>query len=137
MRQRGEAPSHLPIVGVMGSGSAAHVARAAPLGRRLAEADVHLLTGGGGGVMASVSESFCRTPGRAGSVIGILPWDQLEGKPRHGYPNPWVEIPIYTHLPLSGWGGGQPAIPEPYQCSLVRCDRGVAWRRGAQRVRPC
>jgi hypothetical protein len=23
----------------------------------------------------------------------------------HGYPNPWVEIPVYTHLPVSGMGG--------------------------------
>jgi hypothetical protein len=25
--------------------------------------------------------------------------------PKPGYPNPWVEIPIFTHLPLSGSQG--------------------------------
>ena len=29
-------------------------------------------------------------------------------RPRPGYPNPWVEIPISTHLPLSGRRGLDP-----------------------------
>ncbi len=97
-----------PIVGVMGSGSEGHIDRAAPLGRWLAESGVHLLTGGGGGVMVAVSESFHSVSQRTGSVIGIIPWDEDAGKPREGYPNPWVEIPIYTHLPLSGGRGKEP-----------------------------
>ena len=40
----------LPIVGVMGSGSESYSDQAARLGRWLAKQDVHLLTGGGGGV---------------------------------------------------------------------------------------
>ena len=53
--------------------------------------------------MAAVSEAFCTVPGRRGSVIGILPGraDNPTRLPA-GYPNPWVEIPIHTHLPLSG-----------------------------------
>ncbi len=85
----------------MGSGSDAHEERAAQVGRWLAAAGVHLLTGGGDGVMSSVSRAFAETRERRGSVIGVLP-----GRPeRPGYPNPWVEIPIRTHLPTSGTEG--------------------------------
>ena len=63
----------IPIVGVMGSGSSPHAERAAPIGRWLAELGVHLLTGGGGGVMAAVSQAFSETQPRLGSVIGIIP----------------------------------------------------------------
>ena len=119
----------LPIVGVMGSGSRSHLERASALGSWLAEYGVHLLTGGGGGVMAAVSQSFYETPNRRGLVIGVLPWDesaegsnegypgQEAGYPRQkagypgrkdGYPNPWVEIPVQTHLPLSGERGTEP-----------------------------
>lgn len=101
-----EPPStRLPIVGVMGSGSAAHEERAGALGRWLAAAGVHLLTGGGAGVMSSVSRAFSETQGRLGSVIGVLPGDP---EPPPGYPNPWVEIPIRTHLPSTGRRGADP-----------------------------
>jgi len=99
----------LPIVGVMGSGSVAHEARAQRLGRWLATRNVHLLTGGGGGVMRAVSRAFYEVSGRAGSVIGIIPAaDHNSGHPKTGYPNRWVEIPIATHLPLSGDLGENP-----------------------------
>ncbi len=96
--------SRRPIVGVMGSGVDPFDSRAAGLGSLLADLGVHLLTGGGAGVMASVSRAFFETPGRRGSVIGILPCapDDLLCRTRAGYPNEWVEIPIATHLPLSG-----------------------------------
>lgn len=95
-------PERLPIVGVMGSGSAAHEEKAQQLGRWLASERVHLLTGGGGGVMHSVSRAFAETEGRCGSVIGVVPG---RPQPPAGYPNPWVEIPIRTHLPSSGTRG--------------------------------
>ena len=63
----------LPIVGVMGSGAEPHAERAAEVGRWLAAIGVHLLTGGGGGVMAAVARAFHETPERRGLVIGILP----------------------------------------------------------------
>ncbi len=86
--------SRLPVVGVMGSGSRLHLERASALGRWLAECGVHLLTGGGGGVMAAVSKSFHATPNRRGLVIGVLPCDESpsnpkEGYPPEGYPNQW------------------------------------------------
>jgi uncharacterized protein (TIGR00725 family) len=96
----------------MGSGTESHRERALPLGRWLAGEDVHLLTGGGGGVMSAVSEGFFEVPHRRGLVIGVLPGAELEsGSPaasRAGYPNPWVEIAISTHLPLSGRRGLDP-----------------------------
>ena len=76
------------------------------LGTRLAELQsVHLLTGGGGGVMREVSHGFFDVHPRAGLILAVIP----EGKspdlgilqsndlPRE-YPNQWVEIPIFTHL---------------------------------------
>ena len=72
--------------------------------------------------MAAVSKSFYDTPNRRGLVIGVLPCDgspeQSKGggpkpkdrypTPKDGYPNQWVEIPILTHLPLSGERGTEP-----------------------------
>jgi uncharacterized protein (TIGR00725 family) len=101
--------ARLKIVGVMGSGDDPHTARAAEVGRWLAQEGVHLLTGAGGGVMTAVAEAFHGTPGRRGLVIGVVPSDAPGStKPRAGYPNAWVEIPIFTHLPWSGENGTHP-----------------------------
>ena len=97
----------LPIVGVMGSGTESHEPEAAALGRWLAGEGVHLLTGGGGGVMAAVSRAFHETPERRGLVIGVLPSGDVPGAPKPGYPNPWVEVPILTHLPSTGVHGAE------------------------------
>lgn len=101
----GSVRPRLPVVGVMGSGSEPWAERSEPLGRWLAARAVHLLTGGGGGVMAAVSRAFHGTPGRRGLVLGVLPC----ARPSGGYPNPWVEIPIFTHLPSSGNQGTRPS----------------------------
>ena len=99
--------NRLPVVGVMGSSTEAHEDLAEPLGRYLAGLDVHLLNGGGRGAMTAVSRAFAGVPGRRGLVVGILPGEALgiglDTWP--GYPNPFVDIPIYTHLPLSGIDG--------------------------------
>ncbi len=98
------------IVGVMGSGTASHETLSAPLGKLLARSGFHLLTGAGYGVMAEVSRAFCSIRDRRGLSIGIL---LSEGEPildpdtgkrpfRSGKMNRWVEVPIVTHLPLSG-----------------------------------
>jgi uncharacterized protein (TIGR00725 family) len=100
----------LPVVGVLGSGSDEHRERAQALGRWLASLGVHLLTGGGGGVMNAVSRAFSEVPDRRGRVIGILP-SAAEGTAcgaRRGYPNPWVEIAVFTHLHQSGRQGTDP-----------------------------
>jgi uncharacterized protein (TIGR00725 family) len=89
----------------MGSGSQPHCERASLLGRWLALEGVHLLTGGGGGVMEAVSRAFYEISNRRGLVIGIVPCEEGSVRPKSGYPNPWVEIPIFTHLPLSGTRG--------------------------------
>jgi len=102
-------PWRLPVVGVLGSGEEPWQERATQVGRWLGGEGVHLLTGGGAGVMESVSCAFHGVPDRKGLVIGIIPCDEHEpNRARPGYPNRWVEIPIYTHLPLSGVRGTEP-----------------------------
>lgn len=95
-------------VGVMGSGKQPWTELAAPLGRALALAGYHLLTGGGQGVMTSVSEAFCAVPQRIriGRSIGVVPTEAAgeDGtaptfRPLPGYPNPFVEVPIVSPLP--------------------------------------
>jgi len=106
--------ARLPIVGVMGSGINAHEPRAHQVGSWLATEGVHLLTGGGGGVMAAVSNAFHDTPGRRGLVIGVLPSSASDpAEPKRGYPNPWVEVPIFTHLPFTGERGTDPLSRNP------------------------
>lgn len=58
--------------------------------------------------MASVSRAFHESPERQGMVIGVLRMGPGAGEPRDGYPNEWVELPIRTHLPLSGAQGMDP-----------------------------
>ena len=101
----------------MGSGREPHTARAHRVGVWLARAGYHLLTGGGGGVMAAVTEAFVGVPGRSGQAIGILPGaagpEPAEpgaaepGAAPPGYPNPWVEIAIRTHLGARGARGSE------------------------------
>ena len=94
-------------VGVMGSGTDEHDAFAREIGELLARLGVNLLTGGGRGVMTSVSRAFVQAPTRQGICIGIIPCasESERTKPKDGYPNPYVELPIYTHLPYSGSRG--------------------------------
>ena len=37
-------------------------------------------------------------PGRAGLALGIIPRSATGDEEKEGYPNPWVELPIHTHL---------------------------------------
>ncbi|MEJ2133504.1 MAG: molybdenum cofactor carrier protein [Gammaproteobacteria bacterium] len=95
----------LPVIGVMGSGEEPHRDLASVLGRWLAGQGVHLLTGGGGGVMAAVSEAFASVVDRKGLVIGVLPAADDEVSAPAGYPNPYVEIVLRTHLAARGEDG--------------------------------
>lgn len=90
----------------MGSGASADAPRCTELGRWLGGEGVHLLTGGGRGVMAAVSRGFIEAPSRIGLVLAVLP-ASAEGsaEPPEGYPNPWVEVVIRTHLHKSGAEG--------------------------------
>lgn len=93
-------------IGVMGSGHDEHDALASEVGRLLAQLGVNLLTGGGRGVMTSVSRAFVGAERTSGISIGILPCT-IEDRTRRkeGYPNPFIELAIDTHLPLSGLEG--------------------------------
>ena len=106
-----------PIAAVIGSGRDAD-AHCGEVGRLIATLGFDLLTGGGRGVMEAVSRAFYETSPRSGLVIGIIPaqvhgLDLIEERtatnvvydPPFGYPNQWVEIAIYTHLPDSGEEG--------------------------------
>lgn len=92
--------SKRPIIGVMGASKERHEELAKPLGEAIASAGYHLLTGGGTGVMDAVSQSFTATQPRAGLCIGVIPMqsagDAYEVMPN--YPNPYVELPIHSHL---------------------------------------
>jgi uncharacterized protein (TIGR00725 family) len=95
------------IVGVMG-GKTDLPELTRPVGCLIASMGFHLLTGGGRGVMEGVSEGFATFEGRQGSVIGVirsLVECAAEDTTTRNYianpVNPWVEIPLYTHLPLS------------------------------------
>jgi uncharacterized protein (TIGR00725 family) len=94
-------------VGVMGSSREAHETLAAPLGALIAGLELNLLTGAGRGVMTSVSRAFVEARTGRGITIGIVPSASTEqpGVPRQGSPNPYIDLPIYTHLPLSGIHG--------------------------------
>ncbi len=93
--------SRCPVVTVIGSGDPDHAnpELAEAVGRLVAEMGFHLLTGGGLGVMRDACRGFVSVAGRRGVSIGIIPRSSDGEAPKEGYPNPWVEIPILTHLP--------------------------------------
>ena len=94
-------------VTVIGSGTDEHADVAGEIGELLAKLEVNLLTGGGCGVMTSVSRAFVRSRRGAGICIGIIPCENetMRAIPKDGYPNEFVELAIYTHLPYSGLRG--------------------------------
>lgn len=70
--------------------------------------------------MEDASKGFTSVKGRPGLCIGIIPKEAGSDKPKQGYPNDWVEIPIYTHLA----GKGGPAAPDSRNHINVRS----AWK---------
>lgn len=93
-------------VGVIGSGSDAHPDLSQPLGRLLAALNVNLLTGGGRGVMEAVASVFVGAQPRLGISIGVIPSSKRDPTERvPGYPNPYVQLVISTHLPDRGRSG--------------------------------
>ncbi|MBI5428032.1 MAG: LOG family protein [Nitrospinae bacterium] len=101
------------MAGVIGSGSDPCENLSRPLGQWLAKKGFDLINGGGQGVMAEVARAFSSVPGRKGLCIGILPselpCDSPERRKHYrapeGYPNRYIDIPIHTHLHLSGKSG--------------------------------
>ena len=102
------------VVAVVGSGQVADPQGVA-VGHLIATLGFDLLTGGGRGVMEVVSRGFYETEPRRGIVIGVIPatvdgLELLEDRNPttvaydlpSGYPNEWVELAIYTHLPDTG-----------------------------------
>ena len=119
-----------PIVGVMGSGVEPWQLYAWPLGRWLASAGVHLLTGGGRGVMAAVCQSY-----RAGTQqmaadahglsLGLLPVvgpDRLEPPP--GYPNAWIDAPVV--VPLEAFDPARPDVVNRNWANVLTADVVIA-----------
>lgn len=100
-----------PVIGVMGSHSDVCQQRAQRVGSWIASQGYHLLTGAGAGVMSEASRAFVAVDGRTGCVIGIVPTvsEDPVRPPVPGYPNPWVEIPIFTHLGVGRETGDEPA----------------------------
>jgi uncharacterized protein (TIGR00725 family) len=94
-------------IGVLGSGTDEHDGLARDVGILLAELSVNLLTGGGRGVMRAVSRAFTQAQRERGICIGIIPClsERERARPKDGYPNEFVELAIYTHLPHSGTRG--------------------------------
>jgi len=96
------------VVAVVGSGSRADTNLCKAVGRLVAKLGCHLLTGAGRATMAEVSGVFVAEPRRSGLVVGVVPGGvDARGAygVKEGYPNPWVELAIYTHLPDSGTEG--------------------------------
>jgi predicted Rossmann-fold nucleotide-binding protein len=102
------------VVTVIGSGREADP-QCAAVGHLIATLGFDLLTGGGRGVMEAVTRAFFETSPRRGVTIGVVParlhgleWIEdrtattVSYEPPPGYPNPWIELAIYTHLPDSG-----------------------------------
>lgn len=105
--------SHLPVVGVMGSGKEpcpeSWLDRADALGTCIAHLGCHLLTGGGGGLMAAAARGFVAVTPRDGLSVGVLPARSAgDASAPDGYPNPWIELSVRTHLEQRGPQGAGP-----------------------------
>lgn len=88
----------------MGSGEDIPDAEAAAeIGRLIACLGHDLLTGSGQGVMRAVAKAFTEVTPRTGISIGVVPATAADdATPPAGYPNKFVELPIYTHLGRGG-----------------------------------
>lgn len=137
MNREDTRPRRRPIVGVMGSGQVAERKRCEEVGRLIAHLGAHLLTGGGAGVMEAVSRAFTEVRPRTGLCLAVLPArpeDPWLAPP--GYPNPYVEVAIRTHLPGRGSEGGTPrsrnAINVASSDALVILPGGAGTRSEAE-----
>jgi predicted Rossmann-fold nucleotide-binding protein len=124
------------VVAVIGSGTAGDVDVCRQVGRLIADLSCDLLTGAGGGTMAEVGGAFCERRDALGSAalaIGIVPGGpDAEGcySTGSGYPNRWVELAIYTHLPRSGDEGRD--VLSRNHINVLSADAIVALPRGPE-----
>ena len=60
--------------------------------------------------MSAVTEAFTAVEDREGRALAVVPAlrDHPSVAPLPGYPNRWVEIPIFTHLDRGGPAGDEP-----------------------------
>ena len=88
-------PEKPRVIGVMGShrGDTRTLEEAYRVGEGIAKRGHILLTGGGGGTMRAASEGARKA---GGLVVAVLPSERHY--PAKGYPNDFVDIPIYTGL---------------------------------------
>jgi RimJ/RimL family protein N-acetyltransferase/predicted Rossmann-fold nucleotide-binding protein len=93
------------VVLVAGDGKDSHHEKSELVGEWLAQGGFHLLTGGGGGVMAAVTRAFCESAGRTGLALGVIPGKVEPVGSRTvyrtkgaAYPNESIEVAIFTHL---------------------------------------
>jgi len=84
------------------------------------------LTGGGPGIMAAAGQGFCSISSSLGVSIGVIP----AGKPPTTYPNPWVHLPIRTHL-----HGADPTGPDSRNHINIRSARIVIALTGGRGTR--
>jgi [ribosomal protein S5]-alanine N-acetyltransferase len=94
------------VVAVVGDGANPYRERSILVGEWIAQSGYNLLTGGGGGVMEAVMESFVGSVGREGIAVGIIPGtatihgDKFDYRTKgSAYPNYSTELAIFTHLP--------------------------------------
>lgn len=124
----------LPIIAVIGQGARLTPERrdlAWSVGSLVARLGAHLLTGAGYGVMAAVAEAYVGVEGRAGLSIGIVPChpngplerpnEDADGRT---YPNPFVEIAIYSALPprVDDWRN----VPARNHVNILTADAIIA-----------
>ena len=83
------------VIGVMGShrGDARTLDEAYRIGEGIAKRGHVTLTGGGGGTMRAASEGARKA---GGLVVAVLPTERRY--PAKGYPNDFVDVPIYTGM---------------------------------------
>ena len=111
------------VIGIVGSGTDSWQEYTEPLAVWIARAQYHLLTGAGNGVMSCASAAFVNVTNRRGLCLGIVPTieDSQKGYvPLENYPNPWVELAIYSPLGTfkNSFKVGKSSISRNHTCVL-------------------
>jgi len=118
-------------VGVMGSGTQSHDALATEIGQLLARRGVNLLTGGGRGVMTSVSRAFVQSRERAGSASGPAVLQRGGARAAAGWLPQRIRRAGHPNAPAIQWSAreGRP-LPQPHQRANIRGGHRTAGEQG-------